>query len=173
MTNLSTRLAWPALLSAGTVGGTLLAACMFPFGAFAAVAALTLDLRRGLLAVAAVWLANQIVGFGLMNYPTDPLTIAKGVALLAASLCGYAAARAVAGQRAAIVAAPVLAFAGYEVSLWLLTHLTGGLETFTPEIVLMVARNDAFWFAGLMSARFLLTRTAPALFGQQATLQPA
>jgi hypothetical protein len=173
MATLSTRLAWPALLSAGTVGGTLLAACMFPFGAFAAVAALTMDLRRGLMAVAAVWLANQIVGFGLMNYPTDPLTIAKGVALLAASLCGYVAVRAVAGQKMAIVAAPVLAFAGYEFSLWLLTHLTGGLETFTPEIVLMVARNDAVWFAGLMAARFLLTRTAPAMFGQQTTLQPA
>jgi hypothetical protein len=167
------RLIWPALLSVGTVGGTLAAACMFPFGAFAAVAALTTDLRRGIGAVLAVWLANQIVGFGLMNYPTDAMTIAKGVAMLGATLVGFGLARAVSSSRFALLAAPVLAFAGYEVALWASAHLTGGVETFAPEIVALVARNDAVWFAGLMAARWLLTRTAPSLFGSRTTLQPA
>jgi hypothetical protein len=42
-------------------------ACITPFAAFAAIAAATLSLRRALLWTVGVWLANQAIGFGLLD----------------------------------------------------------------------------------------------------------
>ena len=167
------RLAWPVLLALGAFIGSWATACVFPFAGFAAVSALTTDLRRGLAAVASVWVMNQAVGFSLLHYPTDANTIAWGVAIGAGAFAGFFAARSAARLSGAILAAPVAAFAAYELLLFSVAHVLGGLHTFSAEIVLEIARNDAIWFAGLMGVRFLLTRTAPALFGNQATLQPA
>ena len=61
--------AWPATLAGATVLGSLALACIFPFAAIAALAALTLDRRAGIALVGAVWAANQAVGFLLMNFP--------------------------------------------------------------------------------------------------------
>ena len=167
------RLIWPLLLSFGAFIGSWATACVFPFAGFAAVSALTTDLRRGLAAVIGVWLMNQAVGYSLLGYPTDANTIAWGFAIAAGAFAGFFAARAAARLPGAIVAAPLAAFATYELVLFAVANAIGGLETFSSEIVLQIARNDLIWFAGLMAARFLLTRTAPALFGTQTTLQPA
>ena len=63
--------AWPATLAGATILGSLALACVFPFAAIAALAALTLDRRSGIALVGAVWAANQAVGFLLMNFPWD------------------------------------------------------------------------------------------------------
>ena len=167
------RLVWPIILSLGAFVGSWATACVFPFAGFAAVSALTTDLRRGLTAVAGVWLMNQAVGYSLLAYPTDANTVAWGIAIGAGAAAGFFAARFASRMPGKIVAAPIAAFAAYELLLYAVAHAIGGLETFTPAIVLEIARNDAIWFAGLMAVRFLLTRTAPALFGRQTTLQPA
>ncbi|NNM78706.1 hypothetical protein HJG53_17605 [Sphingomonas sp. ID1715] len=167
------RLVWPLILSLGAFLGSWATACIFPFAGFAAVSALTTDLRRGLAAVFGVWAMNQAVGYSLLGYPTDTNTLAWGLAIGAGAFAGFFAARAAARLPGAIVVAPVAAFATYELLLFAVANAIGGLETFSGEIVLQIARNDAFWFAGLMAARFLLTRTAPALFGSRTTLQPA
>lgn len=167
------RLLWPILLSLSAFLGSWATACIFPFAGFAAVSALTTDLRRGLAAVLGVWAINQAVGYGLLDYPGDANTLAWGVAIGAGAVAGFFAARMAARLPGALVAAPVAAFAAYELLLFAVAHAIGGLETFSADIVLQIARNDALWFAGLMALRFLLTRSAPALFGHQTTLQPA
>lgn len=167
------RPVWPVILSVGAFLGSWATACIFPFAGFASVSALTMDRRRGLAAVFGVWVMNQAVGYSLLGYPTDANTAAWGLAIGAGAVAGFLTARAAARLPGAIVAAPVAAFAAYELLLFAVANAIGGLETFSADIVLQIARNDAIWFAGLMAVRFLLTRTAPGLFGTQTTLQPA
>jgi hypothetical protein len=167
------RLAWPAILSLGAFFGSWATACIFPFAGFAAVCALTTDLRRGATAMFGVWLLNQAVGYSLLHYPTDANTIAWGVAIGAGAFAGLFAARAAARLPGALIAAPLAAFAAYEGLLYVVALGLGGLETFSAEIVLQIARNDAAWFAVLMTARLLLTKAAPRLVGNEPALLPA
>jgi hypothetical protein len=167
------RYTWPLILSFGAFIGSWATACIFPFAGFAAVSALTTDLRRAAVAVFGVWAMNQAVGYALLDYPHDANTAAWGVAIGFGAFAGLFAARSAARLPGAIIAAPVAAFVAYEGLLFAIAHVLGGLETFSAEIVLQIARNDAMWFAGLMAVRWLLTRTAPSLFGGRATLQPA
>lgn len=154
--------AWPAILATATVLGSLALACVFPFAAFAALAALTLDKRSGLTLVAAVWAANQAVGFILLTFPWDAQAVGHGIAILGATLAGFGIAWMVASRIANPIlrsgAALVAAFAVYQVLLAAYAQVGGGAENFTSAIILDVARNDVLWFAGLMGIRFMLTR---------------
>ena len=162
-TNPSTTMAWPSILGAATVLGSFALACVFPFAAIAALAALTLDRRAGLFLVAAAWAANQVVGFFLLSFPWDAQAVGHGVAILGATLVAYEAARfavrsvgghAVTRSGVALFAA----FAVYEILLLAYAQIGGGAENFTIEIVAQVAINDALWFAGLMALRFALAQ---------------
>ncbi len=67
------------LLLASSVGFTLgFAHCAVPFAAFGAVAAMTLPRRDALLLTVALWLVNQIVGFAVLHYPWDAMTLTWG-----------------------------------------------------------------------------------------------
>lgn len=169
----TSRLVWPVILSLGAFVGSWATACIFPFAGFAAVSALTTDLRRGLAAVLGVWLLNQAVGYSLLGYPTDANTIAWGLTIGAGAFAALFAARAAARLPGVVIAAPIAAFATYELLLYVVARIIGGLENFSADIVAQVARNDAIWFAGLMAVRLLLTKAAPRLFGTEPTLQPA
>src|SRR5262249_21569049 len=57
------------LLVAAALSASLIFACAAPFAAFAALAAGVLSRRNALLAIAAAWLANQAIGFGVLGYP--------------------------------------------------------------------------------------------------------
>ncbi len=154
--------AWPAILAAATVLGSLALACVFPFAAFAALAALTLDKRSGITLVATVWAVNQAVGFFLLTFPWDAQAVGHGIAILGATLAGFGIARMMSDRIANPVlrcsAALIAAFAVYQALLAAYAQVGGGAENFTPAIVFDVARNDVLWFAGLMGIRFLLTR---------------
>lgn len=154
--------AWPAILATATVLGSLALACVFPFAAFAALAALTLDKRSGITLVAAVWAANQAVGFFLLTFPWDAQAVGHGIAILAATLAGFGVARLAADRIANPIlrsgASLIAAFVVYQILLAAYAQIGGGAENFTPAIILDVARNDVLWFAGLMGFRFLLTR---------------
>ncbi|WP_158969856.1 hypothetical protein [Chachezhania sediminis] len=93
MTTTLGRPAWIAALSAVSILISLALTCGMPFAALGAVAALALPLRDGVAAVLLAWLANQAIGFGLLGYPTDPETIAWGVALSLSALAALCAAR--------------------------------------------------------------------------------
>ena len=165
--------AWPATLAGATVLGSLALACIFPFAAIAALAALTLDRRAGIALVGAVWAANQAVGFLLMNFPWDAQAVGHGIAILAATLAGYGVARVgaakVEGSVFRSVAALGSAFVVYEVLLRAYAQFGGGAENFSAEIVSGVAINDAMWFVGLLALRWVIGQVT----GEKAVLSPA
>ena len=150
---------WPLSLGAGTVVGSLMLACIFPFASFAALAALTLTPRRGLMLVTAAWAVNQATGFFLMSFPWDTQAVGHGIAILTATLVATVVARLVAdnirGTSALrAVAALVSAFLAHQVLLRAYASVGGGAENFSAEIISSVALNDALWFTGLLALRF-------------------
>jgi hypothetical protein len=161
MTNPKTAL-WPASLAAATVLGSWALACVFPFAAMAALAALTMNRRAGIALVATIWAANQFVGFFVLSFPWDLQAVGHGVAILGCTLAGFAAARFVAGRIAIgsalrSVASLAAAFIVYLALMRAYAQFGGGAENFTLEINTAVALNDALWFAGLMGLRFVLS----------------
>ncbi len=165
---------WPMLLGLGTVLGSWAMACIFPFAAFATVAALTLSRRAGLALVASVWAANQFVGFFLLSFPWDAQAVGHGLVIGLTSVAAYFTARTVYARTSAnpflgAAAALSAAFVVYEVMLAAYAQVGGGAENFSGDIVALVGRSDALWFVGLMAARFVLTRAAgQKLLAQQA-----
>lgn len=154
-------LAMPAVLAATTLSGTVVFACMMPFAAIAAIAALAMPARQGLAAVTLCWLGNQVLGFGLMGFPWDAPTFAAGLSLLAASLVAFATVRRLAGRGGPLLSF-IAAFAVFEVSLLAYALAFGDVAMFAPEIVALVGLNDALWFAGLWLGWQVLARI-PAL----------
>lgn len=91
---------------------TLGFACAAPLAAFAAIAAMSFSRRDALVVTGGVWLANQLWGFGVLDYPTDASTFAWGgalgvIALLSCEAAGFSARRfsGVVGAGAAFLAA--------------------------------------------------------------------
>lgn len=154
--------AWPASLAAATVLGSWALACVFPFAAMAALAALTMNRRAGIALVAIIWAANQFVGFFILSFPWEAQAVGHGIAILGCTLAGFAAARFAAnriavGSSLRSVAALASAFVVYLALMRGYAQFGGGLENFTLEINAAVALNDALWFAGLMALRFALS----------------
>lgn len=154
-------LALPAVLAATTVSGSVVIACMMPFAAIAAIAALTMERRLGLAAVLLCWLGNQALGFGLLGFPRDGATLAAGFSLLGASLLAFAAVRGPAGRGGPLLAI-LAAFAAFEASLFAYALAFGDVAMFAPRIVGLAALNDGLWFAGLWLGWQVLARI-PAL----------
>ena len=67
----------------------------------------------------------------------------------------------------------LIGFFVYEAALFGLTLVVGGTETFAMPIVGQIFANDALWFTGLSVGYWLLTRTAPKLFGPTPRLRLA
>lgn len=159
----STNAAWPASLAGATVLGSLALACIFPFAAFATLAALTMRPRNGLALVASVWAVNQAVGFLLLSFPWDAQAVGHGIAILAATVASFGVARFTAakmGDQPVVrsVTALVSAFVVYQLLLRGYAQFGGGAENFSAEIITSVAINDMLWFAGLMALHFVLLR---------------
>lgn len=160
MTDLSksfASLALPAVLAATTLSGTVVFACMMPFAAIAAIAALAMPARRGLAAVGLCWLGNQVLGFGVMGFPWDGPTVAAGLSLLVASLIAFAIARRMAAAGGPLRAF-LAAFAAFELSLFAYALALGDIVMFAPHVVALVGLNDALWFAGLWLGWQVLAR---------------
>jgi hypothetical protein len=152
---------WPLSLGASTVVGSLLLACVFPFASFAALAALTMTPRRGLMLVTGAWAVNQATGFFLMSFPWDAQAVGHGIAILAATLAATVVARLVADKMQGVtalraVAALASAFVVHQILLRAYASVGGGSENFSAEIISGVALNDAMWFTGLLALRFVI-----------------
>jgi hypothetical protein len=152
------RLLWLALLVLASVAFTLGFACAVPLAAFAAAAALTLSLADALALILLVWLANQLVGFGVLGYPWTLSTFAWGIALgviaVAATLVSHwTAGRLGEATRVFKLAATFLAaFALYEALLLLVSAaLLGGMEVFTGEIQGRILAINGAAFIGLLA----------------------
>lgn len=157
------QLAWPLSLASSTVVGSLLLACVFPFASFAALAALTLTPRRGLMLVTAAWALNQATGFFLMSFPWEAQAVGHGIAILAATLAATVVAQLtldkVRGPVALRAGAALLsAFVVHQILLRAYASVGGGAENFSAEIITGVALNDAIWFSGLLALRFVIAQ---------------
>lgn len=161
-TPLSTTL-WIVSITALCIGGSALYACAAPFAAIAALAAAHMDRRAGLALVVVSWLANQAIGFGLLDYPHTASTFAWGAVIGIGTVAGFAAAKSIAeaGKPAAVslVLAFAAAFVSYQTVLYAASFALGGTDhAFSTEVVWHVLKVNALAFGGLL----LLHRLAVA-----------
>jgi hypothetical protein len=172
--DLSRHVLWLTVLVAASVGFTFGFACAVPFAAFGAATALTLSMRDALLLTVALWLANQIIGFGLMGYPWDGSTLLWGGVLGIVALLSTAAARiasmrlAAASYGAILVGSFAASFIVYEGSLYIVSATwLGGTEDFAASIVTYIAGLNILAFVGLLIlerlGRMLGLAAAPSL----------
>jgi hypothetical protein len=152
-----------AVFAASSVALTLGFACALPLAAFAAISALIFPPRAAVSAVLTVWLMNQIIGFSLLHYPTDPSTIAWGFALGAIGLLSLGAAFLALSRLGGFVgmlASFVAAFVVYEAAIYVVCVASGTpLGAFTAPIVTRIFLINAASFGGLLAAGELLART--------------
>ena len=171
-------LIWSAIVGLTAVVGSYGLACVFPFAALAALAAVTLPTRQAVALLGAVWAANQIVGFTLLSYPHDGQALVWGFIIGVAAFAGLAAAKLAFGAETRIVsvrsvAALVASIVAYQGVMFIGAFALDGFESSTPEIVATVARNDVLWFAGLVALRVALGTALPRWFGSALTPRTA
>jgi hypothetical protein len=167
-------LLWSAIIGLTAVVGSYGLACVFPFAALAALAAVTLPTRQAVALIGAVWAANQIVGFALLSYPQDAQAYTWGIIIGAAALFALGAAKVVFGVETRLlsirtIAALATSIIAYQAVMFIGAAGLDGFASSTPEIVATVARNDIFWFAGLGALRLALGATLPRWFATAQT----
>jgi hypothetical protein len=167
------------LLVAASVAASLAFACAMPFAALAAVAALHLDRRRSLAVIAAAWVANQLVGYLLLDYPRGWDSFAWGGALLAAAaaavLAAEASVRRLGGGGIRAGAAALLGgFAAYELALALAaTVLPGSWAAFAPAVLARILIVNAAVFVALLGLHRLGGMAGLVAPARRATPLPA
>ncbi|MGH7349960.1 MAG: hypothetical protein ACREI6_08070 [Candidatus Rokuibacteriota bacterium] len=159
------RWLWILLLTAASVFVTLGMACATPFAALATLAALHMSRRDALLLIGVAWIADQAVGYGLLQYPRALSSFAWGVTLGVAAFLALIAACALAGRFRARgnVTAGAAAFAGafiaYQAVLVIAAAvLPNGSEAFSAPIVGFVLRVNLLSLAGLLILHRLALR---------------
>ena len=147
---------WLGLLVAASALLTASFTCVTPFAAFAVIGALSLTRWKAAGFVAAVWLGNQAVGFGLLNYPWTAGSVGWGLAIGAAAVLATVAAHAMLARARALasplraLAAFALAFGVYQLALYAAAlSLLGGTGAFAPRIVGQVLLINAIAVVGL------------------------
>ena len=165
-----TTLLWSAILGLTAAVGSYGLACVFPFAAIAALAAVTLPWRQALGLTAAVWGVNQLVGFAMLDYAQGDHAVTWGLVIGGAAIFALGAAKGVSGRETRLVswrsvAALVASIVAYQAVMFLGAVALNGFASSTAEIVAMVARNDAMWFVGLATLRLLLGMSLPRWFG--------
>jgi hypothetical protein len=151
------RSLWLGLLVGGSMVFSLGLACAVPLAAFAAAAALSLSRRDALILILLVWLANQLVGFTLLDYPWTASTFAWGAALggvaILANLAGLSTAERCVNMAhwVRFAATFLVAFAVYEGALFAVSAtLLGGTEIYTGAIQGRIFAINAAAFVGLL-----------------------
>ena len=169
---------WAATLATASVLGSWIFACITPFAALGVLLAATLPARKAMIWMGGVWTANQLVGYLILDYPRTMNSFLHGGSLLLASMAGLFVAIEVLKRRnnetlVSLGLAFAAAFVAYESLLYVAALFLGGLETFAPDIVWLVAKNDFFWFAGLLAARVALTRALPQFYAPKLSVRAA
>ena len=155
---------WGGLLVATSALLTASFTCVAPFAAFAVVGAMTMSRRHALGTIVAVWLANQIVGFGVLHYPRTGSTYAWGGAILVAAVLAMLVARSthhrlssvrVPGRR---IAPFVVAFSVDQLTLYTAAvSFLGGTGAFAPRILAEVLFINAAALVGLIGLHQLVS----------------
>ena len=174
-TDAARRWAWIGLLGGASIGFSLVFACATPFVALVTLAALTMSRRDAFIVTGAVWLANQAVGYGILDYPRTFDSYAWGVAIGLTVLLALAVARAVgerferSGPFVSTGLAFLSAFAVYELALYAASFWLSSADTaFSWPIVGYILQVNALGLGGLILLKLVAasvglgTRTASA-----------
>ncbi len=158
-------LLWSAILGLVAVLGSYGLACVFPFAALAAIAAVTLPRTQAALLIGGVFTVNQIVGFALLHYGDSASAPVWGVVIAIAAFAALAAAMLAYGRETRLLAprtgyALAASILAYQAVMFVGAWALDGFASSTLEIVLSVARNDVLWFAGLAAIRLSFTAVA-------------
>jgi hypothetical protein len=171
---------WLSLLIAAIAALTTGYTCITPFAAFAVIAAMTLSRRDAVILAVALWLTNQVVGFGVLNYPWTASTFAWGLAIGAAAVIAALAAHWAVRKLPAfhVLARMAAGFAGafvlYEVTLYVVAEsMLGGTEAFAPAIVGQVLFANAVTLVGLVALHQLVVGAAVLNRRRRAQASPA
>ncbi len=158
------RNGWIALIAASGLGLSVYFACVTPFAALATLAALHLRADERWAAIGFVWLANQVLGFGVLGYPLTWDCAAWGVAIGVS--CGLAvlAAGALSTDRPAPLAVSlpfVGAFAAFEAGLYAAGRLLpAGGDAFGLPVIRHVFWVNAASLCGLMAVHWVSSAVA-------------
>ncbi len=160
---------WAATLGLTAALGSYGLACVFPFAALAALAAVTLPTRHAAIMIGATWFVNQLVGFTLLAYPHDGQAAAWGAIIGIAAFAGLGAAKAAFGPEARLISLrSIMALAAsiiaYQLVMFVGAFAMDGFESSTLAIVADVTRNDVLWFVGLAALRLALGTTLSRWF---------
>lgn len=149
------RTVWIGLIVAS---GTCLSpffACVTPFAALAALAALKLGPRDGFVVIGFVWLANQAIGYGFLGYPWTWDSVAWGLAIGACSGLAVVAAKALSTARPAPLAISLpfmAAFTAFEFGLYVAGYvLPGSNGAFSAAVVGQIFLTNAVVLCALIA----------------------
>lgn len=149
------RALWGVVVLVGSVGFSFVFACATPFAALATLAALNMPRRDVFTVVGCAWLANQVIGYGLLGYPQTWDSFAWGGAIgLGAGLGAWAAAVAAdrmgaVGKGPAIVVAFVAACVAYQAVMFVSGLVLPGGD-FSLAIIQTVLMINAGALVGLL-----------------------
>jgi hypothetical protein len=156
---------WIVLLTVASTVTTLVFACATPFPALAALAALHMRQRDGLILMLLSWFVSQAVGFGVLGYPHEIQTLLYAVDLLTAALgsalAAYAALRRMGSAPLSVrlIAGYVTAFVAFKLVALVWAFFLGGVEAaYSVEVLVrQFARNGAI-LLGMLALYHLLVR---------------
>ncbi|MEQ8963432.1 MAG: hypothetical protein RLP02_36930 [Coleofasciculus sp. C2-GNP5-27] len=151
------------LLTLGSASNVLYT-CTVPLVGFGAIAGATLPRRRALVTVMSMWLANQVLGFTIHQYPWTLSTFAWGLVLgvgavvvtLLASLKLKLSKNDLTAYGAWLGIALVIGFGVYELTIWLACLVLGGCDSFTLPILWGIFQGNAIWAISLTAIHSLL-----------------
>ena len=147
---------WLAGLVVGVSALSFVFGCATPFAAFAVLAAMTLSRPDAIRTTVALWMVNQVIGYGVLGYPRTVSSVTWGLAIgIAAVSCTLVARliiRRPSAARGPIRTAVALGatFAVYEAALLAVAVSgLGGTESFALGIVTRILAVNAVAFVGL------------------------
>ncbi len=159
----SASLTWIVLLTVASTLTPLVFACATPFPSLAALAAVYMNRRDGVMLILGAWLVSQTIGFCFMGYPLDAGTALTGFAVGTAAVAGVIAAGLVNTKLSTnillrIVVAYVTAFVAFKVTILLWAPIMGHAEAALSLQVMarQFVRNAAI-LAGLQLLYLALT----------------
>ena len=153
---------WLLTLTLAAVAVTVALSCVTPFAALAVALVTTVGLRAALCSMVAVWLANQVIGFGLFHFPPTRDTYLMGIAIGASAVAGTLAAWMVLNRMRALPlflrlsVAVGASFATYELALVAPVMFLGDLGTFHPAIVAELGLVNAVSLIGMIALNEIL-----------------
>jgi len=174
------RHSWLGLLIAASAALSLVFTCITPFAAFAVIGATSLSRWNAVRLTVVLWLANQAVGFGVLDYPWTARTFAWGVAIGGSAVVGTLAAQWAVVRLGAFrpwvqaLGAFVPAFALYQLTLYAVAvSILGGAGAFVPEIVGRVFVVNALTLACLHGLNQLVAAAGYSALRGRSEVSPA